>query len=80
MPRYAKNSQLSPEKIGEKAVAYFGSGVVGLEITEMERCCLRFQGGGGHVSIELTEKEDGTEVEIITREWDYHVKEFMKKL
>ncbi|MGD2248938.1 MAG: hypothetical protein PVF58_11080 [Candidatus Methanofastidiosia archaeon] len=80
MPRYAKNSQLSPGEIGEKAVSYFGPGGVGLEITEMARWLIRFQGGGGHVLIESTEKEDSTEVEIVTREWDYHVKEFMKTL
>lgn len=79
MPRYAVNSELSPEEIGEKAVSYFADSV-GLETTQKDRCCLRFQGGGGHVSIELTEKDDGTEVEFVTREWDYHVKQFMKKI
>jgi hypothetical protein len=80
MPRYAKPTDLGAKAVIEKAAAYFGPGGLGLDIVEQGECCLRFQGGGGHVFVEIEEKGNGSEVDIETREWDYHVKEFLKKI
>lgn len=80
MGRYSKESTLRAEEIVEKAAAYFGPGRLGLEVAEQGECCLLLQGGGGHVYLEIEKKDSGSAVEIETREWDYHVKAFLKEL
>jgi hypothetical protein len=80
MARYGVQTKLSPEEVIEKAVAYFGEGGVGLEVTEQGDCCAAFVGGGGHVRITATAAEPKTEIELVTREWDYDVKQFMRKI
>jgi hypothetical protein len=79
MPRYGVQTKLSPEQIIQKALDFFGKDGVGLEITDQSRCCVSFQGGGGHVSLTVIEGEK-TEVELVTREWDYDVKQFMRQI
>ncbi len=77
MARYGVDSKLSPEEVIEKAKAYFGEGGLGLEVTERNPCCVYFAGGGGHVTVTATEGEEKTQVDVETREWDYHVKRFI---
>ena len=79
MPRYGVQTKLSPQEIIQKAAAFFGKEGVGLEITDRSRCCVSFQGGGGHVSVTVNEGEQ-TEVELVTREWDYDVKRFVRQI
>lgn len=80
MARYGKESKLSPTKVLEKAIEFFGPGGVGLEVKEQDEGCARFEGGGGHVFVRVCKGEKGTEVELETREWDYQVKQFMRKI
>ncbi|MGA9351057.1 MAG: hypothetical protein WBW48_19945 [Anaerolineae bacterium] len=50
--------------------------------------CVRFEGGGGYVFVQVCEKGPalsgvegrGSEVGLETREWDYQVKQFMRKI
>jgi hypothetical protein len=80
MARYSVETKLSPEEAIERARAYFGEGGLGLELIEQEEpCCVYFEGGGGHVVVTACPK-DKTEVELETREWDYHVKRFMREI
>jgi hypothetical protein len=39
-----------------------------------------FVGGGGHIRITATTQEDKTALELETREWDYDVRQFMRKV
>jgi hypothetical protein len=80
MARYGKESKLSPARVVEKALAFFGPGGMGLEVKEQDEGCVFFEGGGGHVSIQCCEKGKGTEVNLETREWDYQVKQFMGRI
>jgi hypothetical protein len=80
MARYGVETKLSPEQAIEKAVAYFGEEGLGLEVTEQGPCCATFVGGGGHVRITATTGEPKTSIELVTREWDYDVKQFMRKV
>lgn len=80
MPRYGKESSHGAEDVIKKARIFFGPGGVGLQIKDEGQCCITFEGGGGHVHIDVTTKEKGSDVEIETREWDYQVKEFLKKI
>ncbi len=80
MPRYSVKTKLSPEESIEKASAFFGEGGLGLEGSEQGPCCMAFEGGGGHVMVTASAEDNETTVELETREWDYHVKRFMRKI
>lgn len=80
MGRYSVETKLSPEEATEKAVAYFGAGGLGLEVTDQSPCCVHFKGGGGHVVVTACLEEKRSVVELETREWDYHVKRFMREI
>ena len=81
MARYGKESKLSSAKVMEKAFEFFGPAGLGLEVKEQQgEDCATFEGGGGHVFVQVCEKGPGSEVELETREWDYQVKQFMGKI
>jgi len=77
-----KESKLVPSKVIDKAVAFFGPRGWGLEVTDRAECCAHFEGGGGHVSVQATEKEKGkgSEVTVESREWEHAAKEFLAKV
>lgn len=77
MARYGVETRQSSEKVIRKAKAYFGQDGLGLEIVEENPCCVYFKGGGGHVYVTSSTGEK-TDVELETREWDYHVRRFMQ--
>ena len=79
MARYGVKTHKSPEEIIQQAIAFFGKDGLGLEVTDRSPCCASFQGGGGHVSVAVDEGEK-TEVELVTREWDYDVKRFVRQI
>ena len=79
MARYSVETTLSPEETVQKAVAYFGEGGLGLDVTDRGPCCARFVGGGGHVLV-TTNTGEKTTVELETREWDYDAKRFMRQI
>jgi hypothetical protein len=56
MARYGKESKLSPDKVMEKALEFFGPGGLGLEVKEQGEDCATFEGGGGHVFVQACEK------------------------
>lgn len=80
MARYRVETKLSPEQAVQEAAAFFGEGGLGLEATEQGDCCATFVGGGGHVRITVAAGEPKTAIELVTREWDYDVKQFMRKI
>lgn len=80
MPVYGLKSKKSPEEVVEQAKEYFGQGGLELSLTAENPCCVTFEGGGGHVSVTASQDEGKTEVELETREWDYHVKRFMGQI
>jgi hypothetical protein len=77
MPLYSVKTKKSPEEVVEQAKTYFGEEGLGLSISGENPCCVTFEGGGGHVSVTASQEEGKTEVELETREWDYHVQKFM---
>jgi hypothetical protein len=42
--------------------------------------CVHFEGGGGHVSVTVSLADRKTSVDLATREWDYFVKLFARKI
>jgi hypothetical protein len=79
MARYGMKTNKSAQEIIDRAVDFFGKNGEGLEIIDRGACCATFEGGGGHVSLTVTEG-DKTEVELVTREWDYQAKQFMRQI
>ena len=79
---YSVNTKLTAKKVIEAALKYFGEGGLGLELTSQGTDCITFQGGGGHVEVTTCPKEGEKrlEVQILTREWDYQVQEFIGKI
>jgi hypothetical protein len=80
MVRYSVETRRKPEEVLKEAAAFFGPGGLGLEMVEQNPCCLTFQGGGGHVSVSVSTGEKKTVVDLETREWDFQVREFMRKI
>ena len=81
MARYSVETKMSPEETIRFAVVYFGVGGLGLKVAAKEKsCCASFEGGGGHVLVTAIESDKRTEVALETREWDYHVKRFMREI
>jgi hypothetical protein len=80
MARYSVETKKSPEAVIRKAVDYFGEEGLGLSVGTENPCCITFEGGGGHVSVAASQEEGKTTVELETREWDYHVKTFMRQV
>jgi len=74
--RYGLETKLSATEILNRAERYFGEGGLGLEVTSRDECCISLAGGGGHVTVTVTEG-DKTSIDVETREWDYQVKKFM---
>jgi hypothetical protein len=76
---YQVNTKLSPEQAVQRAKAYFAANL-GLEVTEESPCCISFVGGGGHVTVTARTGQKRNQVELETREWDYHVQQFMHEI
>ncbi len=74
--RYGLETKLSTTEVLNRAAGYFGEGGLGLEVTSRDECCISLAGGGGHVTVTVTEG-DKTSIDVETREWDYQVKKFM---
>ena len=75
--RYGASSKLPPEKIISKAKTYFEK--IGLKVVSEDPGSVCMEGGGGRVTVTACGEKE-TEVEIITTEWDYHVKQFLQMI
>jgi hypothetical protein len=80
MLRLECRSKLSPERVIEELKRSFGEGGLGLTLKEATPGCVTFEGGGGYVTANLCREGSETRVDMVTQEWDYHVKEFASKL
>ena len=80
MLNIAIKTKLSPEETIKRAVEFFGPDGYGLEVQEQSTECAYFEGGGGGVEVNACAEEKVTSVELASREWDYQVKEFIRKI
>jgi hypothetical protein len=74
------DTRLTQEEVLARTKRHFGEGGLGLELKDESPQCLSFEGGGGYVNATVCEEEGRTRVELVTQEWDYHVREFASKL
>lgn len=77
--RYQVITTLTPRQALEQALADFGPGGLGLQITSQNNLGLVFQGGGGHIAVTAQPGAETT-LELETREWDYAVEQFMARV
>lgn len=80
MLKLATKTKLSPEEAVKRAVTFCGPGGYGLKVKEQETDCVAFEGGGGVVDVATCIEGKETSVEVVSREWDYQVREFLGKL
>jgi hypothetical protein len=80
MLRIATKTKLLPEEAIKKAIKFFGPDGYKLQITNQTDTSVSFEGGGGTIDITTCKDNDKTEVEFLSREWDYQVKEFIKSI
>lgn len=80
MLKIARQTRLKPIEVIERAVTFFGQGGQGLTETQRNACCVSFEGGGGFVSVSITEEDDRHSVDVETREYEYQVKRFLETL
>ena len=80
MIRLEHRSKLSLEQVLQQLKSNFGEGGLGLKLREETLTCLTFEGGGGYVTASLCEDKGGTRVDIVSQEWDYHVRRFISSL
>ncbi len=73
-------TKLSLEETVQQLKKFFGKGGLGLEVTGETPQCLKFEGGGGHVTATLCQEEEKTRITLVTQEWDYQVKKFASGL
>ena len=80
MIRLEHRSKLSLGQVLQQLKSTFGEGGLGLKLREETRTCITFEGGGGYVTANLCEDKGGTRVDIVSQEWDYHVRRFLSTL
>lgn len=81
MLRMGKQTKQTPQEILQKATAFFGPGGTGLGVIPRGPHAVVFTNGGpDFVLVQAAPAENGTDVDIQTREWDYDVKRFLKKI
>ncbi len=80
MLKLSTKSKHSPDEVMKRAVKFFGPEGYGLKVSEEGNCCATFEGGGGGVYISVKEEKKGSTVDLESREWDYQVQEFSRKV
>jgi hypothetical protein len=75
--RYGASSRLPPEKVIEKAKTYFDR--LGLKVVNEDPGSVCMEGGGGRVTVTAC-GENESDVDIVTTEWDYQVKQFIQMI
>ena len=80
MLKIETKTKLSPGEAIKRAVEFFGPDGYGLQVKEQSPECAYFEGGGGGVEVTACNEGKGSSVELLSREWDFQVKEFIRKI
>ncbi len=78
--RMSAKTKLKPEEVVRRAINFFGPGGQGLEVKNESAGYVYFEGGGGSVEVIASAEVKGASVELVSREWDYQLKEFLGNL
>jgi hypothetical protein len=77
MLKMSSKTRLTPEEVIKRALAFFGPGGHGLQVREQTANHICFEGGGGIVEVGAAVEGKGSSLELVSREWDYRLKEFL---
>jgi hypothetical protein len=80
MLNISTKTKLTPEEAINKVVKYFGPGGYKLKIVQLTDTTAFLEGSGGSIAVTATKEESKTNLDFISIEWDYQVKEFIKSL
>lgn len=79
--RYSAETKLTPAQLMARAEEFFTQRVSGLKVTDRGDCGIYLESSFGFVTIEdCMKKGKRTVLEIVTREYDYEVKDFLISL
>jgi hypothetical protein len=73
-------TRLPQEEVIKRLKRFFAGEELGLDLKEETARCLTFEGGGGFVTATLCSEEGKTRVDLVTREWEYQVRQFASKI
>ncbi len=73
-------SKRAPSAVIREAVAFFGEGGLGLEVKDRSDSAVEFVGGGGLVMVSAAAKERGSDVSVVSQEWDHQARQFLSRL
>lgn len=74
-------TKLKPEDTIERAIAFFGPGDgYGLKVSDRTADSVCFTDASGGVDVLACNDGDGASVELVSREWDSQVREFIGKI
>ncbi len=73
----SKKTGKSRNIIRKSIDTYFGESGLGLNQSKPQNYCAYFEGGGGFVAVEILDEDDNRVINIQSREWEYHVKQFL---
>ena len=77
MLRIATETKLTPQQVVGKAISFFGSDGLKLNITSQTETEISFESGEGFVTIVAGVNKRKTTVEFTTREWESQVEQFI---
>lgn len=80
MLRIATKTKMTPEQAIKDAIDFFGPNGYKLKVIKQTNSSIGLEGGGGSIGIIACEENGKTNVEFISDEWDYQVKEFIKAI
>ncbi len=70
------STKLPLEEVKKRAKAFFGPGGLGLKLVDEANDCFTFEGGGGYVRLAFQAGEKGTDLNLVTQEWERQIDEF----
>jgi hypothetical protein len=78
MLRLETKTRLTQEEAMKRILKYFRG--YKMKIVSQAAGCVTFEGGGGGVNVETTTKDGVTTIDLVSREWDQQVKDFVDML
>ena len=80
MINLGKQSKMEPAEIVKQATRFFGPRGLGLEVFDADQHNARFQGGGGFVAVEASPSANGSDVKVLSQEWEQQAQQFLEKI
>jgi hypothetical protein len=75
--RISSKTKLKPEEVLRRAVNFFDPGGQGLAVKDESSGYVCFEWGGGGIEVIVSADGKGASVEVVSREWDFQVREFL---